>query len=79
MLHYHNPHEEEGNTNFPGSTTPSWESRATPSRLGDESPRVTSVLEFVDEETESSRLGLQLASLDEALVLSISLWMSKNE
>ena len=56
MLHYHNPHEEEGNTNFPGSTTPSWESRATPSHLGDESPRVTNVLDFDDEVTEISSL-----------------------
>ena len=79
MLHYHNPHEEEGNTNFPGSTTPSWESRATPSRLGDESPRVTSVLEVVEEETGSSSLGMSQASLDEDEELSISLWMSKNE
>jgi hypothetical protein len=59
-----NPHEEEGNTNFPKLNHIVGRYRATPSHLGDESPRVTNAIEVVDEDAEVLLLGIKWLTKD---------------
>jgi hypothetical protein len=54
-----NPHEEEGNTNFPGLNRTLGSSWAIASHLGYEFPRVTNAIEVVDEDVEVLLLGIK--------------------
>jgi hypothetical protein len=68
-----NPHEEEDNTNFPGLNHTLGSSRATPSCLGGESPRVTNEIEVIDEDVKVILLGIKWLTQKLAPIFSLEL------
>jgi hypothetical protein len=73
-----NPHKEEGNKNFPRLNNKLGSSRATPSHLGDKSPRVTNMNEIVGED-ERSALAQVNGSLKDLLQSSLKCSRIKRE
>jgi hypothetical protein len=68
-----NPHEEESNTNFLRLNHTLGSSQATTSHLGDEFPRVTNVIEVIEEDVEVLLLGIKWLTQRLAPIFSLGL------